>query len=165
MLQRIWLFLLVALLSAIGVFATVFGTVRGIVHDQQHRPVSTVKVVLKAEDSEYIQTTQTNTDGEFIFDSVPVGQYKVTVSKSGFATQEMRMTVLSGTAPILHLELTVATQVQSVTVHFRGAARTDGVHHADDAHNTRGDRRNAGRVEIEQSGHDYRLRSGLVLHA
>jgi outer membrane receptor protein involved in Fe transport len=116
MLQRIWLFLIVALLTAIEVFATVFGTVRGIVHDQQHRPISTVQVVLKAANSEYTQTTQTNTDGEFIFDSVPVGQYKVTVSKSGFASQEMRITVLSGTAPILHLELIVAAQVQSVTV-------------------------------------------------
>ena len=77
MLQRFWLFLVVALLTAIGVFATVFGTVRGIVHDQQHRPISTVLVVLKAANSEYTQTTQTNTDGEFIFDSVPtVGQYK-----------------------------------------------------------------------------------------
>jgi outer membrane receptor protein involved in Fe transport len=116
MLQRISLFLIVAFLYAVGAFATVFGTVRGIVHDQQHHPISTVQVVLKAVDSEYTQTTQTNVDGEFLFDSVPVGDYKVTVSKSGLAAREMRITVLSGTAPILHFELTVATQVQSVTV-------------------------------------------------
>jgi len=114
--QRFWLFLVFVFVSASGIFATVFGTVRGIVHDQQHRPISTVQVVLKATDSEYAQTTQTNADGEFIFDSVPVGEYKATVSKSGLTAQEMRVTVLSGTAPILHFELTVATQVQSVTV-------------------------------------------------
>jgi outer membrane receptor protein involved in Fe transport len=116
MLKRIWIFLLVAVLSAIGAFANVFGTVRGIVHDQQHRPISTVQVVLKAVDSEHTLTTETNADGEFIFDSVPVGKYTVAVSKSGLSSQEMRITVLSGTAPILHFELAVAVQVQSITV-------------------------------------------------
>ncbi len=38
------------------------------------------------------------------------------VSKSGLSSQEMRITVLSGTAPILHFELAVAVQVQSITV-------------------------------------------------
>jgi outer membrane cobalamin receptor len=114
--QRIWLFLTVSFLSASAVFATVFGTVRGIVHDAQHRPISGIEVVLKADHSEYAQSTQTNVDGDFYFDSVPIGEYTITVSKDGFAPQERRITVLSGTAPVLHFELTVATQVQSVTV-------------------------------------------------
>ncbi|HEY1482485.1 MAG TPA: TonB-dependent receptor [Candidatus Acidoferrum sp.] len=96
--------------------ATAVGTVRGIVHDSQHRPVPEIQVVLKAENSDYSQTTQTNADGEFHFDSVPIGEYKVTVSKLGFTSQELKITVLSGTAPILHIELQVATQAQSITV-------------------------------------------------
>lgn len=98
------------------VLAGIFGTVRGIVHDPQHRPVPGTTVVLKAENSDYSQTTQTDAEGEFHFDSVPLGQYTVTVTKDGFAPQEQRITVLSGTAPILHLELRVAAQTQSVTV-------------------------------------------------
>jgi len=116
MYKRILLFFCGGMIFAGVVLATVFGTVRGIVHDSQHRPIPGVAVVLKAENSEYSQSTKTNTDGEFIFDSIPVGEYKLAVSKFGLAAQEMRLTVLSGTAPILHFELTVATQVNSVTV-------------------------------------------------
>jgi outer membrane receptor protein involved in Fe transport len=116
MYRRILLFFCGGMIFAGVVLATVFGTVRGIVHDPQHRPIPGVEVVLKAENSGYSQSTKTNTDGEFIFDSIPVGKYNVTVSKFGLAAQEMRLTVLSGTAPILHFELTVATQVSSVTV-------------------------------------------------
>ncbi len=96
--------------------ATAVGTVRGIVHDSQHRPVPDIQVVLKAENSDYSQTMQTNADGDFLFDSVPIGDYKVTVSKPGFTSQELKITVLSGTAPILHIELQLATQAQSITV-------------------------------------------------
>jgi outer membrane receptor protein involved in Fe transport len=110
------LFLAILCFVASGVFATVFGTVRGIVHDAKHRPVSGAEVLLKAENSDYTQTTHTNDDGDFHFDSVPLGEYKVTVAKTGFAQQEQRITVLSGAAPVLHLELQVAAQTQSVTV-------------------------------------------------
>jgi len=104
MTRRIWVLLVVAFVSASGIFATVFGTVRGIVHDPQHRPVSGITVVLKAENSDYTKTTQTDADGEYHFDAVPLGQYSVTVTKEGFAPQDQRITVLSGTAPILHFE-------------------------------------------------------------
>jgi hypothetical protein len=68
-----------------AVWATVFGTVRGIAHDPQHRPIADMEVVLKAQNSDYTQTTFTNADGEFHFDAVPLGEYTVQVSKSGFA--------------------------------------------------------------------------------
>ena len=112
------LLLTVAFLSfaVAPVFAGIFGTVRGIVHDPQHRPIPAGTVVLKAENSDYSQTAQTDADGEFHFDSVPLGQYTVTVTKDGFASLQQRITVLSGTVPILHLELRVAAQAQSVTV-------------------------------------------------
>ena len=46
-------------------FATVFGTVRGIVHDSQHRPIPSTTVVLKAENSDYTQTTNSTAEGDF----------------------------------------------------------------------------------------------------
>jgi outer membrane cobalamin receptor len=116
MLHRIWPLLAIALLAATAVFATVFGTVRGIVHDPSHRPIASTQVVLRAVSSDYSQTTTSDTDGDFHFDSVPVGDYTVTVSKEGFTTQEQKLTVLSGTAPVLHIELQLAAQTQSVTV-------------------------------------------------
>ena len=103
-------------LAVLPAFAGIFGTVRGVVHDPQHRPIPGAAVVLKAENSDYSQTTQTDAEGEFHFDSVPLGKYTVNVTKDGFAPQEQRVTVLSGTAPVLHLEMQVAAQTQSVTV-------------------------------------------------
>ena len=47
--------------------ATIFGSVRGIVHDPQHRPVVSVDVTLKSATSSWSQTTQTNPDGSFSF--------------------------------------------------------------------------------------------------
>ena len=102
--------------TAVGTFATVFGTVRGIIHDPQHRPVADIKVVLKALASDYSQTTLTDGAGQFHFDAVPLGEYVVNVSDSTFVADEQSVTVLSGTSPILHLELKLPTQTQSVTV-------------------------------------------------
>src|SRR3977135_1209654 len=101
---------------SVPALATIFGTVRGIVHDPQHRPVADANVTLKARASDYTQTAQTDSEGGFHFDAVPVGEYSVTVSQNGFTTQEQVVTVLSGTAPILHFELHLPTQAQSVTV-------------------------------------------------
>src|ERR1700722_9654653 len=110
-------FLVGLLLMCGGVlFATSVATVRGIVHDSQHRPIADEEVVLKAEHSEFTQTTHTSAEGEFHFDSVPIGEYRITVSKADFGAQEEKLTVLSGTAPILHIELKVAKQAQMVTV-------------------------------------------------
>jgi outer membrane cobalamin receptor len=109
------------LLLGTAAFATVFGTMRGIVHDPQHRPVPGIEVVLKAKSTDYTQKTQTDANGEFHFDAVPLGEYTVTVTDPSFASQEQSVTVLSGTAPILHFEMHIASQNQSVTVSAEAA--------------------------------------------
>ena len=86
--QRILQTFAAFLLLGAAAFATVFGTVRGIVHDPQHRPVSGSEVVLKAKSSDYTQKTQTDVNGEFHFDAVPLGEYTVTVTDASFAGQE-----------------------------------------------------------------------------
>ena len=116
MIRRISFLVGLLLMCGAVLLATVFATVRGIVHDTQHRPIADAEVVLKAEHSEFTQTTHTSAEGEFHFDSVPIGEYTITVSKADFGTKEEIMTVLSGTAPILHIELKVAKQAQTVTV-------------------------------------------------
>ena len=108
--------LVVLLLAALPALATVFGTVRGIVHDPQHRPVPDATVILSARTSSYVQTAQTDVNGEFHFDAVPLGGYRVTISAASFAGAEQTIAVLSGTAPILHFELKLGSQVESVTV-------------------------------------------------
>ena len=108
--------LAVFLFAAAGALATIFGSVRGVVHDPQHRPVADITVVLKARDSEFTQSTQTNAEGEFHFEAVPLGQYTVSISDDTFVAQPQTITVLSGTAPILHLELRLPSEKETVTV-------------------------------------------------
>jgi outer membrane cobalamin receptor len=113
--KRVFLFA-VFLFAALPALATVFGTVRGIVHDPQHRPVPDVTVTLKAKSSSYVQTVQTDANGEFHFDAAPLGEYRVTASAASFAGEEQTIAVLSGTAPILHFELKLGSQADSITV-------------------------------------------------
>jgi len=113
--KRAFLFV-VSLFIALPAFATVFGTVRGIVHDPQHRPIQDVTVTLKAKTSSYVQTAQTDPNGEFHFDAVPLGEYRVTASAASFSPEEQSIAVLSGTAPILHFELKLGSQTESIIV-------------------------------------------------
>src|SRR5277367_5150737 len=109
------------------VLGTVFGTVRGIVHDPQHRPLSDATVTLQAKQSAFTQTFQTDAEGQFHFDAVPLGTYAVTVSQAGFQTGQQNVSVLSGTAPILHFELRIEAQIQSVTVSDSAPAQGESV--------------------------------------
>ncbi len=116
MIRRLSFLIGLLLMGAGALFAAATATVRGIVHDAQHRPIADAEVVLKAENSQFTQTSRTSAEGEFHFDLVPIGEYRITVNKADFGALEEKLAVLSGTAPILHIELKVAKQAQSVTV-------------------------------------------------
>jgi outer membrane cobalamin receptor len=116
----------VFLFAALSAFATVFGTVRGIVHDPQHRPVSGIQVILKGKTSEFALNTRTDDAGQFHFDAVPIGEYHVSVNDSNFVAVQQSVAVLSGTAPILHFELRLPAQNETVVV-SADAAQTETV--------------------------------------
>jgi outer membrane receptor protein involved in Fe transport len=124
--RRLLLFAFSFLVFAGAALATVFGTVRGIVHDPQHRPVSGVLVVLKAKASEFTLTARTDDAGQFHYDAVPLGEYTVAVSDATFIADQQSIAVLSGTAPILHFELRLPTQNETVVV-SGDAAQTETV--------------------------------------
>ena len=96
--------------------ATVFGVVRGIVYDPQHYPINQARVTLQANDSGYRLMANTTPDGEFQFDAVPLGLYTISVDAPVFASQSQVLELTSGSAPILHYQLAVATAKQEVTV-------------------------------------------------
>ena len=65
--------------------ATIFGNIRGIVHDPQHRPIGGVEVTLKSATSAWSQTAQTDPDGSIsISTPLPLGDYVITVTNRGF---------------------------------------------------------------------------------
>ncbi len=109
-------FLLAVLFTCGLARATIFGTVRGIVHDPQHRPVSGAEVQFKSASSAWTQTAQTDQDGGFAFTAVPVGDYVVTVTKAGFAIARETVTVASDSSAVLHFMLEIATINQTATV-------------------------------------------------
>jgi outer membrane cobalamin receptor len=113
---RICIAIVLALCSTAAVFATIFGSVRGIVHDPQHRPIHGATITLKAKLSDWKQAQSTNDDGEFVFNAVPIGDYSVTVAADGFQNVEQNISVSSGSAPVLHFPMALATATQSVSV-------------------------------------------------
>ena len=75
-----------------------------------------VAIKLQAVTSDLSQTAQTDDNGEFSFPTVPVGDYKITVTQPKFAASEQTVTVASGSAPILHFQLALATVNQTAVV-------------------------------------------------
>jgi hypothetical protein len=115
--RKLTLFLLLSLLLSGPVArASIFGQVHGVVHDPQHRPVAGAHIELRAANSAFTQTTLTNQDGTFTLSSIPLGDYVVTVSQTGFGTTKQSLTLASDTAPVLHFELQLGTVQQSVSV-------------------------------------------------
>jgi hypothetical protein len=96
--------------------ATIFGSVRGVVHDPQHRPIQGAHLTLKAQNSEWTQSQGSDENGEFQFSSVPIGNYTVTVSAQGFQQMQQDVIVQSDTSPVLHFKLALAGVKQTVAV-------------------------------------------------
>jgi outer membrane receptor protein involved in Fe transport len=107
--------LLLALVPTL-VFASVFGVVKGIVHDPQHRPIAGARVTVKSATSDWKEEVSTGDDGQFQFSSVPLGDYQVTVSAAGFAGETLATTVTSGNAGYLHFPLAIEKVQETVNV-------------------------------------------------
>ncbi len=96
--------------------ATIFGSVRGVVHDPQHRPIEGANVTVKSISSPWTRSATTGANGEFLINAVPIGEYAVTVTRSGFAKETQNVVVEGGTEPVLHFQLNIAGTSASVTV-------------------------------------------------
>src|SRR5579863_5619053 len=96
------------------------GTVRGIVHDPQHRPLPGAQVVLHNQDSTWTKTVPSDANGEFQVNDIPEGVYTVTASAQGFQSLEQQVTVTASHAPVLHFQLELAPI--SATIEVSGAA-------------------------------------------
>ena len=104
-----------ALLAA-TLSATIFGTVRGLIHDPQHRPVSGAQVTLRSADSDFSKQISSDDAGEFHFQAIPLGEYWVTVDVPGFAAQQQKLTLTSGSDARLHFSLTLNKAQETVEV-------------------------------------------------
>jgi hypothetical protein len=124
-------FLAVSLLlaAALPVHATVFATVRGVVHNPQHCPIADARVSLAAVNSAFELHTTTSSIGEFTLSQIPIGIYRLEITAPGFAAATQPITITSGTNPVLHIPLSLASTTQSVVVQASNSteAATDSV--------------------------------------
>src|SRR5882672_10116776 len=97
-------------------FAGIFGAVRGIVHDAQHRPIENAKVLLQARQSDWKKEATTDGEGRFQMDAVPAGTYTIHIVRDGFRDVKNDLTVLPDSAPLLHFPMELAPVHQTVEV-------------------------------------------------
>jgi len=97
--------------------ASILGSVRGLIHDPQHRPVSGATVHLRAATSAFEQTVTSNAAGEFVFQNVPIGEYTVEVQAPGFRQEQQQLTLSSSRDVRMHysLKLTGVSETVEVT--------------------------------------------------
>ncbi|HXM65472.1 MAG TPA: TonB-dependent receptor [Candidatus Acidoferrum sp.] len=103
-------------LLPLAAFASILGSVRGIVHDPQHRPVENTMVMLHSKTSDWSASVTTDATGQFIFNGVALGEYTVTVVAPTFNQATQTVTVNSSSQPVLHFSLSVATNKETVNV-------------------------------------------------
>jgi len=118
MTRTLYLFLglgIAALISATA-SASVLASIRGVVHDSQHRPIPGATVTLKSANSAFSKTVKSDSNGAVDLPAAPLGNYVVTVSAPGFDTLQQEITLESNTSPIFHFQMEVATAHESVTV-------------------------------------------------
>jgi TonB dependent receptor/Carboxypeptidase regulatory-like domain/TonB-dependent Receptor Plug Domain len=102
-------------LTAVG-FASIFGSIRGVVHDPQHRPIQNAMVMLRSNTSDWSATANTDASGQFVFNQVAVGDYTITVVARNFEQSAQTLRVISDTQPVVHFSLRVAGTKETINV-------------------------------------------------
>ena len=96
--------------------AAATGSLNGIVHDPQHRPLPGAQIVLHGAAPADIKNVQSDSNGEFQVLDIPEGPYTVDVSAQGFRTLEQHLIVTPDRSPVQHFQLELATVSSSVDV-------------------------------------------------
>jgi outer membrane receptor protein involved in Fe transport len=101
--------------------AAATGTLRGIVHDPQHRPLAGAQVVIHSPNSTFNKTVTSGADGEFQVNDLAEGAYSISVSAPGFQPREQQVNVTAAKSPVLHVQLEIAAVNTSVEVSGAGS--------------------------------------------
>jgi hypothetical protein len=114
--DRFALGLMAMFIGSAPLYAADAGSVRGVVHDQQHRPLAEVQVRLKSATSGRLEIAVTDLRGEFSFMTVPLGDYVLSCSAADFIPAAQAVTVTSGSSPVAHVQLIKGPALDTVTV-------------------------------------------------
>lgn len=92
------------------------GQIQGKVKDPTGSPISAAKIALVNAQLALIAATETEKDGTFLFQDVPVGSYAVTASRSDFGSQRASAQVYAATTSPVDLVLEISPLSYRVTV-------------------------------------------------
>lgn len=95
---------------------TLPGSIRGTVVDQSGALVAGARVRLSREDQTIKREVLSDSDGEFLFTSVPPGPFQLAVTSEGFATQTFAGVVEAGERNTVAIVLGVAEAITEVQV-------------------------------------------------
>src|SRR5690348_10261212 len=87
------------LLAPARSWAAAFGSIGGTVQDAEATPVSGALVSLQSPVSGAVRTVRTDASGRFEFPNVELGTYQLSVSRKGFTTVTLTVTIESGYFP------------------------------------------------------------------
>jgi hypothetical protein len=96
------------------------GTVSGTVRDPAGAIVPSAQVTLIQTETALARSTQTSAVGFYYFGALPIGPYKLTIEKQGFATWETTLTLAVGQNAVVNPDLKVGAVTAVVEV--KGAA-------------------------------------------
>jgi len=105
-----------AIFTASLCFGQFSGSIQGVVQDPSGAAVPKATVQMRNSDTQVLATTTTDQAGNFTFQSLAPGRYKVTVDVSGFAKSEANFTLLTAQNLNLPITLKVGSASESITV-------------------------------------------------
>lgn len=125
--RRFSVYVLVALTTCILVPATAraqysTGTIVGTVQDQSSAAIPNAKVVALHLSTGISRQTTTNAEGEFVFNSMAPGTYRLTFTVKGFKSQELnQLTLTTGkTLSVPPVKMAIGEVNQTVTAYAEG---------------------------------------------
>jgi Carboxypeptidase regulatory-like domain len=97
--------------------AQAIGSIRGTVTDTSQAVINGAAIVAIDSATGVSRSEVTNQEGIFVFPDLPIGAYRLQISRSGFQTQKRDgIVLLTGQTLDLQLSLSVGSETQSVEV-------------------------------------------------
>src|SRR5438094_7161781 len=103
------------------------GTVSGVVVDPNGAVVPNASVTMGNSVTGYTRTVNTDKDGAFRFDNVPLNNYQVSVSATGFAADRETVVVRTSVPITLKIPLAISSATETVTVTSNAADALENV--------------------------------------
>lgn len=120
--MKVLALLLVFVLCAAGLFAQATSQIQGVVRDETGSAVPAAAIKATQTDTNVTRTTTTGADGTYVLANLPIGPYRLEISKQGFSTYVQTGIVLQvATSPTVDITVKVGNVTEQVQVEANAA--------------------------------------------